>query len=372
MQRKKWLGSILTFLLAAGLSACNFPMGGASQDAPKSESVEESDVIGGSEKLENSGESNVTEDIVTDEFSIHFLYFNNAISGDCTLIKVGDIEVLIDAGSTRGSTRTIIPYIQKYCTDGILEYVIATHAHEDHIAGFVGENGEDGVFSAFECKTIIDFAGKNTASQVSSDYIKLRDKEVSLGATHYTALECCNEENGAARSYSLGDGIAMNILYHEYYEKASKENNYSVCMLFTEGDNHYLFTGDLEKEGEKSLVKNNDLPKCALYKGGHHGSDTSSSLDLLEVIQPDVVCVCSCCGDKHGFVKQGFIDNVAKYTDRVYITTVREDGVAKPLNGNIIVTVEAGKLVVNCTNNNILFKDCDWFKENRITPPEWE
>ena len=29
-------------------------------------------------------------------------------------------------------------YVDKYCTDGVLEYVIATHAHQDHIAGFVG------------------------------------------------------------------------------------------------------------------------------------------------------------------------------------------------------------------------------------------
>jgi hypothetical protein len=67
-------------------------------------------------------------------------------SGDCALVKVGDTEVLIDAGSKRDSAITLVPYIKQYCTDGILEYVIATHAHEDHIAAFVGYNGTDGIF----------------------------------------------------------------------------------------------------------------------------------------------------------------------------------------------------------------------------------
>ena len=75
--------------------------------------------------------------IQTDELSIHFPMLGNKNSGDCTLIKTGNTEVLIDAGSTRGSAATIVPYIKQYCTDGVLEYVIATHAHEDHIAAFV-------------------------------------------------------------------------------------------------------------------------------------------------------------------------------------------------------------------------------------------
>ncbi len=323
------------------------------------------------------------EEISTKDLSIHFLYLGKAISGDCTLIKVGDTEVLIDAGATRGSTETIIPYIRQYCTDGVLEYVIATHAHEDHIAGFAGEieskrtgkETEKGIFEVFECKTIIDYTYKNTTSQVSKDYERYRDAEVANGATHYTALECWREENGAQRSYVLGEDITLNILYQKYYEEQAKnENNHSVCVLLSQKDNHYLFTGDLESVGEKSLVEKNRLPKCLLYKGGHHGSNTSSSMDLLNVIEPEFVCVCSCCGDKNGFPRQEFIDNVANFTDKVYITTVRdENGNGIPLNGNIVAICPAiGEISIECSNNNILFKDTEWFKKNRTTPNAWQ
>ncbi|MBQ7831062.1 MAG: MBL fold metallo-hydrolase, partial [Clostridia bacterium] len=82
--------------------------------------------------------SSSVEDIETNEFSIHFLELGNKYTGDSTLIKVGDVEVLIDAGSRQSSAATITEYVNQYCEDGVLEYVIATHAHQDHIAGFVG------------------------------------------------------------------------------------------------------------------------------------------------------------------------------------------------------------------------------------------
>lgn len=320
-------------------------------------------------------------DIITDDLSIHFLEVGNKYTGDCTLIKVGNTEVLIDAGSRKGSAATIVPYIQQYCTDGVLEYVIATHAHQDHIAGFVGTTSADGVFESFVCETIIDFPLTDATSGIYNDYVSLRDAEVQSGAKHYTALECWNNANGAARSYTLAEGITMNFLYQEFYEvETSDENDYSVCMLLSQGNNHYLFTGDLEGHGEKSLVESNDLPDCVLFKGGHHGSPTSNTTELLSVIKPDIVCVCCCCGSDeytdnvaNMFPSQAFVDRVAPYTDKVYVTTmVTEDDGYQSMNGNIVVTSDGTSVSVNCSNNNILFKDTEWFSKNRTMPDAWK
>lgn len=326
-----------------------------------------------------------SEDISTisqGDLSIHFLEVGNKYTGDCTLIKVGDTEVLIDAGSRKGSAATIVPYIQQFCTDGILEYVIATHAHQDHIAGFVGTTKVDGVFESFVCETIIDYTLSNSTAGIRLEYEALRDAEVAAGAKHYTVLECWNNENGASRSYTLGDGITMNFLYQKFYEEStSDENDYSVCMLLTQGENNYLFTGDLEKDGEASLVASNDLPKCVLYKGGHHGSPTSSTAELLSAIDPDIVCVCCCCGSDeytknvaNMFPSQAFVDRIAPYTDKVYVTTIVSDNEAgyESLNGNIVVYVENGELKMRCSNNTTLFKDTDWFKANRTLPDAWK
>lgn len=309
--------------------------------------------------------------------SVHFLELGNKYTGDCTLIKCGDIEVLIDAGSKTTSSKTIKEYVDQYCTDGILEYVIVTHAHQDHIAGFVGSKENPGVFESYVCETIIDFPKTNATSNIYKSYIEKRNAEIQAGATHYTALECWNEENGAKREYTLGEGVTLSILYNYYYENnTSDENDYSVCCLLNNNGVYSLFTGDLEKDGEKYLVQYNNLPECKLFKGGHHGSYTASTDTLLSVIKPEIVCVCCCCGSTeytenldNVFPAQAFISRVTKYTHNIYVTTLvtdYENGLFESLNGNIVVSFnKKGEVAVNCSNNNTKLVDTEWFKNNR-------
>lgn len=339
-------------------------------------------------------QNEIPSTIIEGDLSIHFIDMGNEWAGDCVYIKAGDTDMLVDAGSRAGSVPTIQAYLDNYVTDGVLEYVIATHADRDHIAGFAASTS---IFDIYECETIIDFAQTNKGSKPTySDYVENRNAEVEAGAVHYTALECYNEENGAKRVWNLSEDVTMTILYQEFYENSSPdENNYSVCFILTHGERHFLFTGDLEKEGEESLVEHNKLPEVVLFKAGHHGSPTSSNDVLLSVIKPKIVCVCCCAGcgeytanNANTFPSQAMIDRVAKYTDRVYVlcaidtvfvpgTDDKDDklesvGERYMLNGNIAVTSSESEVAVNCSNNNTLLKDTEWFKNNRETPPEWE
>lgn len=321
----------------------------------------------------NGGSGSV---IVTDDLQIHFLELGNKYTGDCTLIKVGNTEILVDAGSRQSSAATITNYVNEYCSDGVLEYVIATHADQDHIAGFVGTASAPGIFEAFECKTIIDFARTSKTTELYQKYVTKRAAAVENGAIHYTALDCYNNANGAQRSYELAPDITLNFLYQKYYEEdTSDENNYSVCFLLTQGNNNYLFTGDLEKEGEESLVASNRLPKCKLFKAGHHGSKTSSNDALLSVIQPEIVCVCCCCGSTeytdniaNVFPTQDFCDRVTKYTNKIYVTTMYSETAAEgfaSLNGNIVIASNGGEVTVRCSASNEPFTESEWYKTYR-------
>ena len=377
---------LLTFFPVGASCFGGISFESSESESLRSESVEDlesSTESSGSENIESSEtENSSAETLVSEELSIHFLELGNQYTGDCTLIQVGDTEVLIDAGSRKGSAATIVPYLQEYCADGVLEYVVATHAHQDHIAGFVGTTAVDGIFESFVCETIIDYPLSNSDSKIRKDYETLRDEEVALGAKHYTALECWNNENGAQRSYTLGEGVTMSVLYQRFYkEKTGDENDYSVCLLVSQNGENYLFTGDLEKEGEQSLIESNALPKCTLYKGGHHGSPTSSTAELLEVIEPEVVCVCCCCGSDeytdnvaNMFPSQAFVDRIAPYTEKVYVTTVvTEDGKSfESMNGNIVFSTSDGEWSIQCSHSDAVFKDTEWFKKNRICPKEWE
>lgn len=335
--------------------------------------------------------------IVNDELEIHFLAFENNSPGDCIYVKAGDNDILIDAGSTQKSADTIAKYLENYVKDGKLEYVIATHSDTDHIYAFVGSSSAKGILDRYDCDNIIIYPGyyykkyMGEKTQTQATFEEKCQAKAEQGANLYTALECYNNSNGASRVYKLTDNVEMEFLYNYYYDHStSNNNNFSVCLMFNQyGEgydfdnpnnpnnknfvNHYLFTGDLEGEGETYLVQYNNLPEVVLFKGGHHGSATSSNIVLLDKIQPKLVCVCTCCGDgKYGFPKQEFIDRTAKYTDMVFMTNQNVSGRSYThLNGNITVTSNESGVFVNCSDNNTLFKDTDWFKNNRICPDEW-
>ena len=318
----------------------------------------------------------------SEALDIHFLELGNKYTGDSTYIKAGNVDILIDAGSRQNSAATISEFVDKHCKDGKLEYVIATHAHQDHIAGFVGSNSAEGIFKHYKIDTLIDFSLHNTDSEIYNKYATLRDEKVASGdiAHHYTANDCIQGTNGAKKEFQLSDGIKMTILDQKFYrEETDDENDYSVCALFTQGENNYLFTGDLEKKGEASLVELNKLPKCELFKGGHHGSYTANTDTLLEVIQPKTVCICCCAGTTeytsnldNTFPAQAAIDRIAKWTDKVYVTTLMVDyknDKYESMNGIINFHCDKGKeYTVTGSNNSVILKDTDWFKANRTWP----
>lgn len=327
-------------------------------------------------------------EIVNADLSVHFLELGNKYTGDCTLIKVGNTEVLIDAGSRKNSAATISAYIDEYCTDGVLEYVIATHAHQDHIAGFVGNTSgteKTGVLYKYEIGTLIQFSLTNATSAIYNEYCQAVEYAKSRGTEVYTAKQCWYETDGAKKKYYLDDGnnISLNVLYNYYYDnKTEEENDYSVCTLLTqvtpENTFNYLFTGDLEESGESYLVDNNSLPRVELFKGGHHGSYTASTEKLLDTVKPKNVAVCCCCGTteytsnkNNTFPAQAFIDRVAKHTENIYCTTLITDYANNSftsMNGNIVFYYK-DELKLYCSNNTTVLKDTDWFKENRVWSP---
>ena len=339
---------------------------------------------------------NVDPEVVkSEELSIHFLELGNKYTGDCTFVKVGDTEMLIDAGSRASSINTIKSYIDEYCTDGILEYVIVTHAHQDHYAGFATNENVDSLFDLYQVNTIIDFGdstNQTLSKKMFSNYIRERTEEVAAGAKHYSALDCVYGTNGASRSFVLSGehNVIFEILYQKFYEHdASSENDYSVCLQIVHGDKKFLFTGDLEEDGEESLVyetrvggKNEGMMgPVEVYKAGHHGSKTSSSDTLLNLITPKTICICCCAGsseytskNENQFPTQEFLNRALKHTRNIFVTTLctsYQDNKFESMNGNIVICSSGTTdSYVQCSNNATKLTETEWFKNNRTLPSD--
>lgn len=309
-----------------------------------------------------------------EDISFHFMELGNKYTGDSIYIKAGETDILIDAGSRQDSSKTIANYVGTYCTDNKLEFVIATHYDQDHIAAFPSTRNNPGIFDRFECDTIIDAPKTNKTTAVYKNYCKYRDAKVSSGAKHFTALECYLENaEGAKRTYQLSENVTMEVLYNYYYENSStSENNYSVCLLFRNGENSYLLTGDLEKEGEEKLIEYNQLPTVTMYKAGHHGSYTASSATLLDVIKPKIVCICCVCGtteytknQDNTFPAVASLKNIIKYTKNIYVTSIATENGAESLNGTIVISSNKTSVAVNGLNNNTTLPETEWYKVYR-------
>lgn len=335
-----------------------------------------------------SPESDVLWAIAKGDLSIHFLELGNKYAGDCIYIKANDNDILIDAGSRQNSSTTIINYVNKYCTDGKLEYVVATHAHQDHIAAFPKTSKRNGIFAEYEVDNIIDFGTAtkfhygSTPTTVYNNYVAERDAEIDAGAQYFPVSDY--NEDDFQKTFELGEGITLTILNnHYYYNEAEDENDYSVCLLLTQGSTNVLLTGDLEKEGEIKLLENHpDLPECALFKAGHHGSRSSSSEELLELIKPkNVVFTCVAGATEYTtnldnvFPTKEALTRIAKHTSNCYVTSVctntKNQLMAKnfsnftSMNGDIVFTSNSSGYSIKCTNNNTLLKDTAWCKEYR-------
>src|SRR5699024_1313760 len=77
------------------------------------------------------------------------------------------------------------------------------------------------------------------------------------------------------------------------------ENNDSMVLYGKIGSFYWLFTGDLEEEGEKKIVQHYPELKVDVLKVGHHGSRTSSTKPFLDLINPQKALIS--CGLKNRY-----------------------------------------------------------------------
>ncbi|MBQ3225740.1 MAG: MBL fold metallo-hydrolase, partial [Clostridia bacterium] len=206
--------------------------------------------------------------------------FINVGQGDsCCISLPEDTDILIDGGGTAAyqdyydiGAKVVRPYLLKQGVTDI-EYMIASHGHEDHVLGLVS------ILREMPVDRLIVPRGFGTTDAAKLLLSAAKQKFVPV-------TEVC-----AGETIPLGETASIEVLMpdREWAEGLTEEeeNMRSLVLRFTYGDNSFLFTGDLGEEAEKRLVDaHNGGLSADVLKLAHHGAANSSSEEFIDAANP--------------------------------------------------------------------------------------
>lgn len=200
-------------------------------------------------------------------FTIHFIDVGQA---DSALVTCDGHSMLIDGGNADDSN--LVYSVLQRETDGHLDYVVGTHAHEDHIGGLSG---------AFEVDTAdVTFCPVTEYDSKAFRNFKARAGERGGGITVPEVGD----------TFTLGEATVTVVAVNSVPEDT---NNTSIVIRIVYGDTSFLFTGDAEQETEEKILESDQDIESTVLKVGHHGSSTSTSQAFLNAVSP-TYAVISC------------------------------------------------------------------------------
>lgn len=218
--------------------------------------------------------------------------------GDSIFIKTPDgFQVLIDGGPGLAVLEKLGQEMPFY--DRTIDLVILTHPEHDHMFGLLE------VLKRYEIKNIL-WTGIIRDTAEWKEWKKLIEKE---GANIIIAE--------AGQRIDLSENIYLSII-HPFENLENQEvkdsNDTSIVAELGFNDISFLFTGDISKKIEKQLSVNSNILKIA-----HHGSKTSTSLEFLEIVSPEIAVI-SVGENRWGHPNQEVLANLEEFGIHILIT----------------------------------------------------
>jgi competence protein ComEC len=192
------------------------------------------------------------------------VHFIDVGQGDAILVDLGSFEVLIDGGPND----KWVPYLEGR-VDGPIELLIVTHPDADHIGGLPT------VLQLYKVESVWTTAATNTTAAYQAYLSALRNSGAS------TVTVSC----GYTKVFD-SPGLKLEVLHP--CSLSGDLNNDSLVLRLTYGEVTFLFTGDIEKEGEQALLRRGVLAPVDVLKVAHHGSASSTSTDFVNAVKPKI------------------------------------------------------------------------------------
>lgn len=273
----------------------------------------------------------------TSKFEAHFIDVGQA---DATLLFCDDKTMLIDGGNPDDSN-VIAAYLKKHNVKHI-DYLICSHAHDDHVGGLSG---------ALSVATV----GKVFAPKTENDIRSYKSFKKKLAEQH---LEIKTPVCGDTFNF----GISNVLFLGPVHENTDNLNNTSIILKITYGNTSFLFTGDAEHEEELTVIEQDIDLSADVLKVGHHGSAYSTTYLFLREIMPKYAIISVGKHNSYGHPSEQTLSRLNDADVDVYRTDIHGDIVVSS-NGETI-TVQTDKS--SSTSSNTIHTE-----ENSVAPMQY-
>lgn len=248
------------------------------------------------EIFSSDSDTEINEDSIT---------FINVGEGDAILVRSNGRYALIDSGD--GVSTNIIRSLEQNGVVG-LDALILTHWHDDHVGG------------------VIDILNEFPVLNLAMPRMPNNDE-----STYKNAVEINNlaEEKGI-RFAVLTQGMAINVgdiritvLYNN--PSNEDENDRSAVLMAKCGEKKFLLMADASVDLEKEMLEYGINFDCDVIKIAHHGSNTSTSEELLKAATPQYAVISVARKNSHGHPNYSVLRLLEDYVDDVFRTDYNDD-----------------------------------------------
>lgn len=163
---------------------------------------------------------------------------------------------------------------------------MSPHGDYDHIGEAIN------LVNTFKVDKVIFNCG--LYNDLERDVIKVLDKR---NIKYYSCIKQLNI-----------DKYKLQFLYTKEY---NNENDNSNVIYFNYDNYKFLFMGDAGIEKEKDILNKYNLRNIDFLKVGHHGSDTSSSIEFINSINSKYSLISVGKNNRYGHPKESVLNNLS-------------------------------------------------------------
>lgn len=238
--------------------------------------------------------------------------------GDCIFIKLplGQGEYLVDTGGNLlfdqepwqnrknpfdTGEDTVVPFLKSKGIT-VIDKLIITHGDQDHAGGALA------VLEEVEVKEVVlpDITEQN----------KLETRIIQEAKEQRIPVKYVHDGD----RWKKGDYL-FQILSPEA-DHASEGNDSSIVLYTEMGGLKWLFTGDLEEDGEERLIRKYPALKVDVLKAGHHGSQSSTTEAFVAQLSPHTVVISVGKNNRYGHPSHEVLERLAERKIKILRTDI--------------------------------------------------